>query len=95
MDNAAFLAHVRAQHDFIKGMKSTLVDSVIEVESKRAAIRFNNEFKVGDVDVLLENVCFLEFTEDGTKIRRILEIVDVPSVKGMREAMEKLAAERN
>jgi len=93
MDNEAFMAHVQSEnHKLIRDTKSTLIDSVIDVSNHRAAIRFNNAFKVGTTDILLENVCFLDFTEDGTKIRKILEITDTPSVQIMREAME--AAEK-
>lgn len=93
MDNGAFIAHARSQHDLIKDMTSTLLDTVIDTAKMRAAVRFNNAFKVGKTDIVLENTFFLEFTEDGTKIKLIREILDVPTVQVMRQAFEDARGE--
>jgi hypothetical protein len=37
---------------------------------------------------VLENTFFIDFTVDGTKIRKILEILDVPTVQIIRQAIE-------
>lgn len=96
MDNDAFIAHAEPQHDFIKNAKSTLVDTIIDAKKQRAAVRFTNAFTVGKTLIVLENTFFIDFTEDGTKIKKILEILDVPTVQVLRQALEdarKAAAE--
>ena len=92
MDNDAFMAHVRSQHDHIKNMKSTLLDSVVDTKQMRAAVRFTNAFKVGSTDIVLENTFFLDFTGDGEKIKQIREILDVPTVQVMRQAFDDARA---
>jgi ketosteroid isomerase-like protein len=83
MSNEMFLAHFESLIAFMGSATTTLLDSVVDAPGRRAVIHITHHVNMadGENDATLENAIFLHFTEDGSKINKIVEYADSIATK--------------
>jgi hypothetical protein len=75
-------AHLNSHMPVITSTKMTVFDTIVEATGRKAAVHLNHAVEIrGGAGTTLENVLMLHFTEDGTKVRKVVEFTDVDTTK--------------
>jgi hypothetical protein len=95
MPNGAWNAHLQSQFGAVRSVRVELLGAPVVDEAARAAVvHHRNHVVLADGrEATLENAVFLYFSEDGTRVARIVEFTDPVATKEYMAMIEEAKKE--